>query len=156
MRWFKRLVLFIVGFCSYVTIEVLFRGYSYPLMGCCGGLLLLLLDPINDRMSWEVDLLLYGCIGSAIVTSMELFIGETIKCVGLTPMWDYSNLPLSYDGVICVPFSLIWVALSIVGIFLTDAINYYVFEDTTLPHYYIFGKLLFVFKKKKCMSEHAE
>ena len=30
---YKNVILFIVGFCLYITIEVLFRGYSYPLMG---------------------------------------------------------------------------------------------------------------------------
>ena len=79
----KKLVLFLVGFCSYVTIEVLFRGYSFPLMGCCGGLLLLLLDPINDKISWDFDFLLYGCIGSAIITSIEFIIGESLKIFNL-------------------------------------------------------------------------
>lgn len=35
---YKNVILFIVGFCLYITIEVLFRGYSYPLMGVCAGL----------------------------------------------------------------------------------------------------------------------
>jgi uncharacterized membrane protein len=147
---FRKSVLFIVGFCSYITLEVCFRGYSYPLMGCCGGILLLLLDPINDKMNWDVDLLLYGLIGSIIITTMELTIGEITKFLGYAPMWDYSNLPLSFDGVICVQFSFLWFLLSILGIFIADAINYYVFEETTLPHYIVFNKLLFTFKEKKC------
>lgn len=65
-------------------------------------------------------------------------------------MWDYGNLPLNFDGVICLPFSLLWILLSIVGIFVADAINYYVFEDTTLPHYILFGKVVFTFREKKC------
>ena len=28
-KFLKNLVLFLVGFCSYITIETLFRGYSY-------------------------------------------------------------------------------------------------------------------------------
>ena len=64
MKKIKYLVLFLVGFCVYITIEVCFRCYSYPLMGVCGGLLLLLLDPLNNKVfGWDTDLLLQGTIG---------------------------------------------------------------------------------------------
>ncbi|MBR4589575.1 MAG: hypothetical protein IKO36_02835, partial [Bacteroidaceae bacterium] len=71
-KLFRKSVLFVVGFCLYITIETCFRGYSYPLMGILGGLFLLIIDPINDRIRWDIDILLYGCIGSAIITTMEL------------------------------------------------------------------------------------
>ena len=102
---FRKLILFLVGFCAYITIEVCFRGYSFPLMGICGGLLMVILDSINNYISWDIDLLLYGCIGSAIITFMELIIGEIWKYIGLAPMWDYSNMPLNFDAVICLPFA---------------------------------------------------
>ena len=149
---FRKLVLFLVGFCAYITIEVCFRGYSYPLMGCCGGLLLLIIDPINDKISWDFDLLLYGCIGSSIITGMELIIGEITKILNYPQMWNYENMPLNFDGVICLPFSIIRIFLSVLGIFVADSINYYVFEDTVIPHYTIFGKLLFTFKEKECVT----
>ncbi len=149
-KLFRKSVLFVVGFCLYITIETCFRGYSYPLMGILGGLFLLIIDPINDRIRWDIDILLYGCIGSAIITTMELVVGETIKLLGLTQMWDYSNLPLNFDGVICVPFSILWIGMSIIGIFIADAINYYVFEDTEIPHYVLFGRIILFFKIKKC------
>lgn len=149
-KLFRKSILFIVGFCLYITIETVFRGYSYPLMGVLGGLFLLIIDPINDRIGWDFDILLYGCIGSVIITTMELVVGETTKFLGLTQMWDYSNMPLNFDGVICVPFSALWVGMSIIGIIIADAINYYVFEDTEIPHYVLFGHLLFMFPIKKC------
>lgn len=105
-------------------------------MGLCGGLLVLLIDPINNRISWDVDLIVQGAIGSAMITSMEFVIGK------LSPvqMWDYSNLPLNIDGIICLPFSLIWIVLSIVAIFVADAINYYVFDEEPVPYYHILGR----------------
>ena len=147
---FRKAILFIVGFCAYITIEVCFRGYSYPLMGCCGGLLLLIMDSLNNRISWDFDLLLSGCIGSCATTLIELVIGESLIALNLPPMWDYSNVPLNFDGVICVPFSLIWILLSIVGVFLADAINYYVFEELPVPYYKVFGKVILRFKEKNC------
>ena len=147
---FRKVILFLVGFCAYITIEVCFRGYSYPLMGCCGGFLLLILDPINDKVSWNFDLFLYGCIGSVIVTGMELAIGEVWKLLNFAPMWDYSNMPFNFDGVICLPFSMLWILLSIIGIFVADAINYYVFEETIPPYYVMFNKIVLRFRRKKC------
>lgn len=154
MKKIKYLVLFLVGFCVYITIEVCFRCYSYPLMGVCGGLLLLLLDPLNDKVfGWDTDLLLQGTIGSAIVTLMELVIGKTYQYFNLTPMWDYSNIPLNYDGIICLPFSLIWIGLSIVGILLIDTINYYVFKQLPTPYYKMFGKTIIQFKDYDYLKE---
>ena len=79
---------------------------------------------------------------------MELVIGEIALRTPLLPvMWDYSNIPLNFDGVICLPFSALWLLLSVVAIFLADSINYYVFGDTVLPHYAI-GDIVIVFKPR--------
>jgi uncharacterized membrane protein len=51
-------------------------------------------------------------------------------------MWDYTNMPLNFDGVICVPFSLLWIGLSIVAVIVADCINYY----APKPSYWLFGK----------------
>ena len=56
----KNLILFLFGFMAYITIEVCYRGYSYPLMGVCGGIAILLLDKINNRISWDTDILIQG------------------------------------------------------------------------------------------------
>lgn len=145
----KSIILFITGFCLYITIEVCYRGYSYPLMGLCGGLAFILIDKINDKISWDIDILVQGLIGSAIITLFELIIGE-ISLRGYLPMmWDYSNLPLNYKGIVCLPFSLIWIGISIVAVFLADAINYYFLgEDKEIPYYKLFGKIILRFKEK--------
>lgn len=147
----KSLLLFIVGFMSYITIEVLFRGYSYPLMGACGGIAVILLDKINDKISWNVDIMLQGLCGSFLITFFELIIGELALHTTLVPqMWNYSNMPLNFDGVICLPFSIVWFFLAIVAIFVADAINYYVFEELPVPYYKLCGKRVLQFPAKHC------
>lgn len=148
----KKLVLFLIGYCAYITIEVTYRGESYPLMGIVGGICVLLIDKLNDEISWEMDLIFQCIIFSLIVTSFELIIGEIAKQTFLLPiMWDYSNLPLNFDGVICLPFSIIWIVMGAIAIFTADAINYYVFEDTEVPYYNVFGiKRAIIFYRKKC------
>jgi uncharacterized membrane protein len=135
----RKLILFITGYSLYIAIEVTFRGYSFPLMGLCGGLLFIGIDCINEVLPWETDLLLQGCIGSAMITLCELIVGEINKVHGIV-MWDYSNMPLNFDGVICVPFSLLWIGLSIVAVIVADCINYYAFKIEPKPSYWLFGK----------------
>lgn len=148
---YKNIILFLCGYCIYTTIECVFRGYSFPLMGCCGGLCVVILDKINDVISWRVDLFLQALAGASLITIMELIIGKIMKYTNLLPMmWDYSNLPLNYDGIICVPFSVAWLFLSVAAIFLADCINYYVLEDGERPRYILFGKFMFFFKRKRC------
>lgn len=147
----KNIILFLEGFCLYITIECCFRGYSYFLSGIMGGLCVVILDKINDGISWDIDLFWQALCGSCLITSMELIVGSIAKYTNLLPvMWDYSSLPFNYDGVICLPFSVAWLFLSTAAIFLADAINYYVFEDTGVPYYVLFGKIVIRFHKKKC------
>lgn len=144
----KCVFMFIFGFMGYVTIEVIFRNVSYPLMGLCGGLVFVLLDRINDKISWDIDILVQGAIGSLLITSLEFIIGEMSLRELIQPMWDYSDMPFNYKGIVCLPFSLIWVGLSIIAIVVADFINYYIFNDSTVPYYKFFGMVIYKFKSK--------
>ena len=145
----KNIILFLVGYCTYIAIEVTYRGSSYVLMGICGGLVVVIIDKINNYISWDMDILIQGIIGSAVITLFELIIGETALHTNLIPvMWNYSNIPLNFDGVICLPFSIMWVGLSIVGILVADIINYYLLNIQPCPYYKCCGKIIFKFKER--------
>lgn len=145
----KYLILFLVGYCVYIAIEVTFRNYSFPLMGIVGAISFILIDRINEVMPWDTDLIIQSVIGALIVTMFELIVGEGLKFFNQPPMWDYSSLPLNFDGVICLPFSLVWVLLSAIAIFLADAINYYLLHEEPTPHYKILH-FRFSFPKRSC------
>lgn len=148
---YKNIILFLVGYCLYTTIEVLFRGYSYPASGLMGGLSLVIIDKINDEVSWDVDLSIQAFTGALVITVIELIVGKIAKYTTLLPvMWDYTDLPMNVDGIICLPFFLTWVGLSVVAIFLADAINYYVLEDGERPRYRLFGRFIILFRRKRC------
>lgn len=138
-NFLRKLALFIIGYCIYIAIEVTFRGYSYTEMGICGGILFLFIDLLNDKIfEYDTDLFFQGCVGSATITVVELIVGEIVRLFNFSPMWDYSNMWLNFDGVICLPFSLAWIGLSMVAVVLADCINYYVFRVGEVPHYYLF------------------
>ena len=89
---------------------------------------MVLLDKINDDISWDLDLAFQAMLGAELVTFVELVIGIAARLGYLPIMWDYSNVPFNFYGIICLPFSLAWMLLSAVGIFIADGINYYVFN----------------------------
>ena len=145
----KNIILFLVGYCAYIAIEVTFRSVSYPLMGICAGLAVIIIDKINDYISWDIDIILQGVIGSIVITIFELIIGEISLRTELLPiMWNYSNVPLNFDGVVCVPFSLIWIGLSIIGILVADTINYYIINIQPCPYYKCMGKVVLKFRER--------
>lgn len=149
----KNVVLFGVGTITYMLIEQIYRGYTFFEMGICGGIAIIILDKINNYISWDMDILLQGCIGSALITGMEFIIGNLSLAGVLPKMWDYSNVWMNYKGIICLPFSLIWIVLSICAIMLADAINYYIFDELPIPYYRLFGKVIVKFKEKKNTKE---
>lgn len=132
---YKNLILFLLFGCFYVTIEVFYRGFSYPLMFAVGGLSSLLIDKINHTISWDIPFPWQMFIGTCIILIFEFSSG----CFALTVlgirMWDYSLLPFNILGLICPQFALIWFLLSAVVILLADAINYYWLHDSIRPYY---------------------
>mgnify|MGYP002624685307 CR=1 FL=1 len=146
----KRIVLFTVGFAGYGGLELLFRGHTFISMCIAGGCIILLLDSLNNRWSYDLDILLQGICGSTMITATELLLGEFIKHTNLLHvMWDYSNMRFNFDGVICLEFSLLWILLSILGILIADALNYYLLGDNERPYYKLFGIKILEFPKKE-------
>lgn len=148
----KNSTLFICGFCMYITVEVLFRGYSYAAMGLLGGLCMCLIGGINNYISWDMTLLGQMTLGASIITFLELIVGIADKYYWYIGMWDYSYMPLNFQGVICVPFFFAWMFLSFFAIILSDAIEYYVFHEKQRPYYRgISGKILFWLPIRECV-----
>ena len=139
LHFIRRLIIFSIGFFIYQLIEIIFRRYTFFEMGVLGGILLCLIDCINDKISWHLDLLVQGIIGSFFVTLTELITGELCKLLNHTVMWDYSSLSFNFDGVICLYFSIIW----ILGIVVADVINYYVLNVGECPHYHIWKYVIY-------------
>lgn len=160
LQLIKIWIMFSLGFCTYSIIEMVYRGYTYFSMGVLGGLSLLLIDGINNYISWNIPLLVQGCMGGMIVTLFELIVGVTERIIKPLPsqqyMWDYSSIPLNWNGVICLPFSIVWVGISIIGIIVADIVNYYVLNEevkgtdivANRPYYKILGFTLLLPKRE--------
>ena len=143
---YKNFTIFSLGFFVYLLIEFGFRGYTFFLSGIMGGIATVCIDKINDYISWDLDFIIQCIIGSCIITFLELCFGTFDRQFLHLNMWDYSNLPLNYNGIICLPFSIIWCFLSAVAIIASDINNYYFLGyKSEIPYYKIFGKVIYRF-----------
>lgn len=133
----KYLFLFLVGAGLYISIELIYRGYSHWTMGVLGGISFVSIGLINEILSWDTPLALQALIGSLIITFYEFVFGVVLNILLGLNIWDYSNLPLNVVGQICIPFSIIWYFLSIIGICLDDFLRWKLFNEEK-PKYKIF------------------
>ena len=135
----KYFIFFILGGFVYYSIELAFRGYSHWTMFILGGLCYTLLGLINEILPWDTYIEVQGIIGSIIITSLEFLFGYILNIVLDLHIWDYSNVPGNILGQICLPYSLLWCVLSIVGIVFDDIIRYKYFNEEE-PRYESFIK----------------
>lgn len=126
--------LFFSGGFIYVLMELIFRGYSHWTMFILGGLCLILIGLINEILPWETPIELQAVIGSVIITLFEFVTGCIVNLWLGWEVWDYSELPMNILGQICIPFSLIWLIISVVAIVVDDIFRCYVFGEEN-PHY---------------------
>ncbi|MBQ9612473.1 MAG: hypothetical protein IJV14_07775 [Lachnospiraceae bacterium] len=133
-KYIKIFTLFLTGALIYVLIELAWRGHSHWTMFLIGGMMFVLIGSINEYIPWEMPLWLQGIIGSGIVTITELLSGYIINIKLGWHVWDYSNMPLNLAGQICLPFSLLWILMSIVAIGVDDWLRYWLFGEER-PHY---------------------
>ena len=130
----KYLFLGIIGSIIYMSLEILWRGYTHWTMGVLGGICFICLGLINEILSWETPLTLQMLIGSTIITVLEFITGCIVNLWLGWNVWDYSNLPFNFMGQICLYFSIAWIFLSLVAIVLDDYLRYWFFNEEK-PHY---------------------
>ena len=136
----QHISLFLIGGSLYWLIENIFRGYSHPSMFVLGGICFVLIGLINKIFPWTMKIEFQMLIGGFIITLLEFITGCIVNIWLNLNVWNYSDLPLNILGQICIPFSLIWIILSLVAILLDDYIRYWLFDDEKPRYYSIFLK----------------
>ena len=134
MRAVKQAVLFSAGGLLYMTIELLWRGYSHWTMFLVGGLCFMLLGLINEVYTFDMPLIYQMVLGACLVTLAEFLSGCIINLWLGWNVWDYSGLPFHVLGQICLPYTGLWFLLSGPAIILDDYLRYWWFGEE-YPHY---------------------
>ena len=115
MRIWKKCVLFYVGGAAYLFLELLFRGRSYGSMFLAGGICFLLIGHLG-HVEPKLNLTGRMLAGSMIVTAVELAAGMLVN--RNYQVWDYRNQPLNFKGQNCPQFTVLWIPLSLLAIYL--------------------------------------
>ena len=110
--------MFLLGGGGYVALELLWRGRSHFAMFLAGGLCFLLLGQLN-RVNPRLPLWLRCLVGAGIVTVVELGVG--LLANRDYTIWDYRQMPVNFHGQICLNYSLLWMPLTLFGMWLNDA-----------------------------------
>ena len=103
-----------------MTLELIWRGWSHSSMFFAGGscfLLLGKLETVRPRLSLPVRAL----VGAGIITMVEYTAGLLVN--RRYAVWDYRAMPMNFHGQVCLPFSLLWIPLSLGAMFLYDALD---------------------------------
>ncbi len=108
--FFNYLFAALIGGFGYCMIEIIWRGRTHYSMFFAGAIVLSTFYFISKNYNlplWE------RCLaGMIIITGIELVFGIVFNIILKEHVWDYSNMPMNFLGQICVPFSLLWFALS--------------------------------------------
>lgn len=131
------LCLFIIGAIVYPLIEILYRGYSHWTMALVGAIAFLLVGALNNCVfGYTIGVIPQMVIGGCLITLVEFVAGVIINIWFGLGVWDYSNLPFNVLGQVCLPFTFIWMVLSLLAIVVDDYIRYKLFGERK-PHYHL-------------------
>lgn len=100
----------LLGGFGYCLIEIIWRGRTHYSMFFAGAIVMSAFLYFNDNYSLPLWAKCFA--GMLIITAVELIFGIAFNIILREHVWDYSNVPLNFMGQICVPFSLLWFALS--------------------------------------------
>ena len=132
----NKFILFSLGGISYLLIELMWRGHSHWSMFLLGGICFVLIGMLNEHFTFEFPLILQIIFGAFMITALEFVFGCVLNLWLGLDVWDYGNLPYNILGQICLPYSFLWLVMSLVCIVADDYFRHYLFGEEK-PRYRI-------------------
>lgn len=115
--------LFVTGSWLYPALEMLWRGETHPSMALAGGLCLCLIDRVCVQELGNKSVLSRCAAGAVVITGVELVLGLLLNRLLGFHVWDYSAVPLNLLGQVCLPYSLLWLGLSLPAMALCQGVR---------------------------------
>lgn len=135
---FEYAIIFLIGAVGYITIELLWRGYSHFTMGICGGVCFMWFYRFEKR-NQHISLFIKCLAGSILITSVEFFAGIIINIFLKLNVWDYSDQPFNLMGQVCLRYSIYWLILSSPVFLAARATKKYIFTPRTVETETVIG-----------------
>ncbi len=115
-------MLFSIGAVGYGLIEIIWRGYTHWSMLGAGGICFMFFGTLSDKLK-KAGLFVKSLIGSGFITAIEFIFGVVFNIILKRNVWDYSKMPMNIIGQVCMPYSCLWVLLSLVCIPFAGKVN---------------------------------
>ncbi|SHH64820.1 Putative ABC-transporter type IV [Sporobacter termitidis DSM 10068] len=115
------------GGLVYGALELAFRGRTHWTMMLAGGvcaIFLYLIATKSREALWKKWIM-----GGAVITTVEFVTGIVVNIVLGWNVWSYANSWANLFGQICLLFSLLWVGLSIPGIWVMTLVGRRFFKE---------------------------
>jgi len=120
LKLLKTCILFYIGGAGYMILEFLWRGRSHGSMFLLGGLCFLLVGGCVARIP-RLPLALRLLTGAVLITALELLTG--LLANRDYSVWDYRNQLYHLQGQICLRYSLLWIPISFLSMWLYDFLH---------------------------------
>ena len=127
MNIWKNTLLAYLGGMAYTTVELLWRGRTHGSMFALGGICFLLIGKLG-QVRRPLPIPARMIVAALLVTTLELGCGLLVNRDW--SIWDYRQMPLNYPGQICLPYTLLWIPVSLAAIVLYDRLDTAVFRLT--------------------------
>lgn len=114
------LFIYLTGAALYGLLELSWRGWTHWSMLLCGGFcfsIMYLISGLNGAL-WRKCML---C--AFAITTVEFFTGCLVNLRLHWQVWDYSAMPCNLLGQICPQFLLLWLVLSVPGLWLCSGLR---------------------------------
>ena len=146
--WENKIIHFLVFGSAYLNIEIFSRAYAGQLIGfngiskwslcgwtslwmiLVGGLCGVIIGSLNDKPGYyNLKMWQQVLIGGSLITLVELFTGIYFNLYLHLNLWNYSQDRFNLLGQICLQNCIYWYLLSVVIIWLDDALSCYFYEE---------------------------
>jgi len=117
----ERITVFLLGSALYGSIELLSRGWTHWSMLLAGGICTSIMYCITNQILmpiWQKWL-----ICAASITTVEFLCGIIFNLHLDWHIWDYSAKPFNLMGQICAAYSIMWLGLSVPGVWLCKKLH---------------------------------
>ena len=125
----KHFTAVVIGALIYGMIEISARGFTHITMGLLGGISMIVIHLTNDARRDGLNFFVQISLIAFFITAIEFITGEIVNVRLGMNIWDYSDIPLNFDGQICLPFVGIWLVLSAIGVVLDDYLRWKMFRE---------------------------
>ena len=110
--WQKCFLEFLLGGIGYGLIEIIWRGRTHISMVLTGGICLIAICAVNEKMRGK-NVFLRSAVCASAITAAEFAVGMLVNRLMNLNVWDYGGMPGNILGQICPLYSFLWFLLCV-------------------------------------------